>query len=722
MSGKKEDGKSLRGTFPVMGMGCAACVARVEGAIRSCEGVDSVQVSLASNTAVIDYDPSRTSPGIIRSKVKEEGYDLVVEEGKAALDEAQNRRDDEYRSLRRDTILALFLALCSMVLCMGAGEFPGKGIVLALMAAVSVLWCGRRFISTAVRQARHLHCGMDTLVALSTLISFLLSLFNLIFPQVWTSHGLEARLYFESSCMIVGFVLLGRLLEDRAKYSTTEAVRDLMALQDHAPVVSPGEVVIVRPGERIPADGIVEAGTSSVDESLLTGESIPVEKHSGDKLYEGTLNGRGTLSLRAEKVGSDTMLSSIIAMVREAQGSKAGIQKTVDKVAAVFVPVVIALSILSLVMWVVLGGEDSLTRGILSMVSVLVVACPCSLGLATPTALICGIGNAASRGILIKDADSLQIASSIDMLVLDKTGTITVGRPEVVWEDWTEDGAKSLLKGIEERSTHPLADAIAGHLEGVDPLYPESVTAVPGKGVSALYGGREYFVGAPQEAEMTPGERECLQRGCTLVRLVEVEGKRVLASLALTDRVKESSAEALSTLGEMGIGQGILTGDNARSAERVAAQVGVTSFRSGLLPADKVLCIKELQAAGHKVAMAGDGINDSAALASADLSIAMGGGSDVAMDASMVTIVSSDLGKIPHLVALSRKTVRIIRENLAWAFAYNVIAIPMAAGLSYVVGGELLSPGAAAAAMAASSVLVVCNSLRLKRFGKGKKY
>ena len=713
---RKTDPGSLRATFPVLGMGCAACVARVEGAIKSCEGVSDAQVSLAGNSAVVDYDPAKTSPEVIRKKVQDEGYDLIVEEGKVAEDKAEKQRDDDYRSLRRDTILALCLAVISMIVCMGMGDFPGKGILLAVMAAVSVFWCGRTFISTAYKQAIHFHSGMDTLVALSTIISFLFSLFNLLFPEVWTSRGLEARLYFESSCMIVGFVLLGRLLEDRAKHSTTEAVRDLMALRDPASTVRPGDVVIVRPGERVPADGRVEAGESSVNESMLTGESIPVEKHSGDKLYEGTINGKGTLSLRAEKVGSDTMLSSIIKMVREAQGSKARIQKTVDKVAAVFVPVVIGVAILSLILWTVLGGEDSLTRGLLSMVSVLVVACPCSLGLATPTALICAVGNAASKGILIKDADSLQVAGNIDTLVLDKTGTITVGHPEVVWEQWSGADAKAFLKGIERRSTHPLADAIVGHIEGVEPIYPDSVAAVPGKGVKAVLEGEEYFVGAPDENDMTEDEKAQFGKGNTLVRLMETSSKKVLSSLALTDRVKESSVKALSLLRDLGIHECILTGDNGKSAQKVAKEVGIDEVKASLLPADKVQYIQDLQKEGRKVAMAGDGINDSAALASSHLSIAMGGGSDVAMDASMVTVVGSDLGKIPQLVSLSRKTNRIIKENLVWAFAYNVIAIPMAAGLSYVLGGGLLSPGSAAAAMAASSVLVVCNSLRLKRF------
>ena len=433
---------TIRKNFPVTGMGCAACVARVQKALQQSAGVHEAEVSLASNSARIDYDPALTSPTALRQCVQDAGYDMIVPEEEEEADpdlgeeealaaQAEEAHGRAYRALRRDALLAAVLAAAVMAVGMAAPDFPGKGWVLAALAAVSVGWCGRRFFGVAWRQARHGHAGMDTLVALSVGISFLFSLFNLLFPQVWTARGLKAELYFESSAMIVAFILLGRLLEERAKHRTTQAVRGLIGMQPRRRDVRRGELVEVLPGERIPADGTVEEGTSYLDESMLTGEPLPVFKQAGDAVWAGTLNGQGALRMRAAQVGRDTMLSAIIRMVQDAQGSKARIQHTVDKVCAWFVPAVIVIALLSLLGWTVLtpGG---FVRGLLACVTVLVVACPCSLGLATPTALTAGIGRGASRGILIRDADSLQVAARIDTVVLDKTGTVKSGHPEVV--------------------------------------------------------------------------------------------------------------------------------------------------------------------------------------------------------------------------------------------------------------------------------------------------
>ena len=607
-------------------MGCAACVARVQGTIRNMQGVQECNVSLASNTAQVDYDPKTVTAADIKKAVQDAGYDLIVVEGDDSDDEADSEaerlQEDYLRSLKRDMRIAVVLALLVMLLGMGFGDFPGKGFVLWAFATPVVFWCGRRFISTAWKQARYGTASMDTLVALSILISYLFSVFNLLFPSVWTARGLEPHLYFESSTMIVAFILIGRVLEEKAKHSTGSAIRELAGLQPKSVNLMPGDTYSVNPGERIPADGEVVSGESWVDESMLTGEPVAVSKTPGAKVYTGTMNQKGTFVMRAEKVGRDTMLSSIIRMVRDAQGSKARIQQTVDKVAAVFVPVIIGISVLTLLCWIFLAPSDGVTMGLLSMVTVLVIACPCSLGLATPTALTAGIGNCARKGILIKDADSLQIAGQIDTLVLDKTGTIT----------------KELSAGV-----------------------------VP------------------------------------------------TADMEFVDEVKETSAEAVSELKEMGLDVYMLSGDNAERAGKVASKVGIDNVISGVLPDSKHEHIKALQAEGRKVGMAGDGINDSPALALADLSIAMGNGTDIAMSASMATIVNSDLKKIPQLIKVSRKTSRIIKENLFWAFFYNVLAVPIAAGVLYPINGFLLNPMIAAACMALSSVCVVTNSLRLRR-------
>ena len=715
-----------RKTFPVAGMGCSACVARVENTLKQQKGVESASVSLASNSAQVDYDPQVVTAAGLKKAVQDAGYDLIVPDEadedpdsdpeSEAEAEAERRREDDFTVLKRDMWLSVILAALIMLLGMGFEAFPGKGWVLAGMAAVSVFWCGRRFIVTAWRQACHGSANMDTLVALSTCISFFFSLFNLLFPQVWTSRGLEPRMYFESSSMIVAFILVGRVLEERAKHSTTASIRQLIGLQPKQVHVRVGEVVLVKPGDRIPVDGQVTEGTSFVDESMLTGEPLPNRKEPGEKVFAGTINQKGSLAVRAEKVGKDTMLSAIIRMVRDAQGSKAKIQQTVDKVAAVFVPVIIAISILAFLSWAFLA-DDGVARGLLAMVTVLVIACPCSLGLATPTALIAGIGKGASQGILIRDADSLQIAEKVDTVVLDKTGTITVGHPEVTDLEWIDasarQGGEGILKAMESRSEHPLAGAILRALEDVAAVDGvEAFESVPGEGIRASHKGRDYFVGnrAPQKCSISDTWRA---EGKTVMYFHDYE--RVLAVIAVADAVKDSSVLGIRRLRDKGVAVHLLTGDNEGAAGAVAAQVGIDEVHAGMLPQDKALYIKNLQQLDHTVAMVGDGINDSAALAQADLSVAMGQGSDIAISTAMVTVVSSDLEKLPQLFSLSRKTSRIIKENLVWASLYNLVAVPVAAGLFYPVSGFVLNPMIAAAAMACSSVLVVTNSLRLRR-------
>ncbi len=723
-----------RRNFPVQGMGCAACVARVENTLKACKGVSAVNVSLASNSAQVDYDPAVVTPGEMKKAVQDAGYDMLVDGSDDEADsEAEIARQDAFSALRKDTILACVLAALVMLLSMGFEDFPGKGFVLWALATPVVFWCGRRFFKAGFSALRHGSANMDTLVALSVSISYLFSVFNLLFPQVWTSQGLEAHLYFESATMIVAFILIGRLLEERAKHSTTAAIRKLMGLQEKGSTARPGETVLVKPGERLAVDGLVTDGSSYVDESTLTGEPVPALKQAGSHVYAGTINQNGALTVKVEKVGENTLLSGIIRMVRDAQGSKAPIQKTVDRIAAVFVPVIIGISVLTLLIWILCGD---VTLGLLAMVTVLVIACPCSLGLATPTAIIAGIGNGASKGILIKDAESLQVARKVQAMVMDKTGTLTEGKPSVVESVWdptilTEDDPNELnlrdvLYALEHRSEHPLALAVCESLRGCEDLPVEDFQAILGKGIAGTVHGTRYYVGnmdllhdivgdIPEATNPMVGDSigPWMDAGYTVTLLFDKV--KVYAVLALADELKDTSVQAVKALQAQGIEIHMLTGDNEVAARHIAEETGIAHVKAHVLPQDKAEYVKQLQASGKRVAMVGDGINDSAALAQADLGIAMGQGSDIAIDTAQVTIVSSDLSKLSDLVRLSKRTVTIIRENLFWAFFYNLLAVPLAAGILYPVNGFLLNPMVAAACMALSSVCVVTNSLRLRK-------
>ena len=715
-------------------MGCAACVARVENTLKACPGVNKVSVSLASNTAQVDYDPDRTTPAALQKAVRDAGYELLVDGTDDEADsEAETARQDAYKSLKKDTVIACVLAALVMLIGMGFNDFPGKGFVLWGLATPVVFWCGRRFFKAGFSALRHGAANMDTLVALSVSISYLFSIFNLLFPQVWTSQGLEAHLYFESATMIVAFILIGRLLEERAKHSTTAAIRKLMDLQEKHSLACPGDTLLVKPGERFEVDGVVVEGTSYVDESMLTGEPVPALKQVGEKVYAGIINQNGALSVRVEKVNGDTLLSGIIRMVRDAQGSKAPIQKTVDRIAAVFVPVIICIAVLTFLIWLICG---EFTLGLLAMVTVLVIACPCSLGLATPTAIIAGIGNGASKGILIKDAQSLQIARKIDTVVMDKTGTLTEGKPSVVESVWDplitrEDDSrrlnlKDVLYSLEHLSEHPLAVAVCASLRGCEDLPVEDFEAILGKGIAGTVEGTRFYVGnlsllhdvlgdIPEASNPMVADSidPWMDAGYTIALLFDKV--KVYAVLALSDELKDTSVQAVKGLSAQGIDIHMLTGDNEVAARHIAFVAGIPHVTSHILPQGKAEYIKELQASGKRVAMVGDGINDSAALAQADLGIAMGRGSDIAIDTAQVTIVSSDLSKIGELIHLSKLTVRIIRENLFWAFFYNLLAVPVAAGIMYPFTGFLLNPMVAAACMALSSVCVVTNSLRLRK-------
>lgn len=739
---KARNGKTVNETFPVLGMSCAACATRVEKTLSGQKGVVNAAVNYAAATVKVEYDASECSPEVMKAAVQDAGYDLLTMTGERAATEAEKAHGERYAQLRRRTTWAIALALPTAVIGMFFMDMPYANVIMWALATPVVFWLGRDFHVNAWRQLKHRTANMDTLVASSTGIAYLFSVFNMLFPDFWLSRGIEPHVYFEASSVIIAFILLGRLLEERAKDNTGDAIRKLMGLRPKTVTViaesdgkrvsrevplegiRPGDIIAVRPGDRIAVDGTVTEGSSNVDESSLSGEPVPVAKRRDSKVFAGTINQKGSFLFRAEKVGSDTLLSKIIAMVQDAQGSKAPVQKLVDRIAAVFVPVIMAVALLSFVLWVVLDAENGFTHGLLAMVTVLIIACPCALGLATPTAIMVGIGKGAENGILIRDAESIETARKIDTVILDKTGTVTEGRPEVTHLTWAggDAGKLDVLYALEKLSGHPLADAVVRHLKGSTEAAVEEFENIAGEGVTGVCGGKRYFAG-----NMRLMERNGISLGAEMSDLVTghaaeartviifADEEKALAVAAVADKVKDSSIRAVRTLQDEGIEVHMLTGDNAETAAAVASLAGIRHFRAGMLPQDKADFVKMLQSKGKKVAMAGDGINDSAALAQADLSIAMGTGSDIAMDVAQMTIISSDLTKIPEALKLSALTVRTIRQNLFWAFFYNLIAVPIAAGVLYPVNGFLLNPMIAGAAMALSSVTVVGNSLRLRR-------
>lgn len=583
---------------------------------------------------------------------------------------------------------------------------------------------------------------MDTLVALSTSIAFLFSLFNTFFPEFWYARGLEPHVYYEASAVIIAFVLTGKLMEERAKGNTSTAIRKLMGMQPKVARVlrngveeeilienlQIGDMVVVRPGEQIPVDGQLSEGDSYVDESMISGEPVPVEKKKGDKVLAGTINQRGSFIIHATQVGSETVLARIISMVQEAQGSKAPVQRIVDRITGIFVPVVLGIAILTFVLWVAIGGSEYISYGILSAVSVLVIACPCALGLATPTALMVGIGKAASQHILIKDAVALEQMRKVDVVVLDKTGTLTEGHPTAtgwLWAQSQEPHFKDVLLAAEMKSEHPLAGAIVSALQDEEKIKPatlDSFESITGKGIKVSYEGHTYWVGSHKllkdfSATVNDVMAEMLVRYESDGNGIIYFGREneLLAIIAVSDPIKATSAEAVKELKRQGIDICMLTGDGQRTALAVSSRLGIERFVADALPDDKAEFVRELQMQGKKVAMVGDGINDSQALALADVSIAMGKGTDIAMDVAMVTLMTSDLLLLPKAFQLSKQTVKLIHQNLFWAFIYNLIGIPIAAGILFPLNGLLLNPMLASAAMAFSSVSVVLNSLSLGR-------
>lgn len=729
---------TIKKTFPVLNMTCASCAVSSQSILEHQPGVIRAVVNYANATAMVEYIPTLTNPLALKSALQSIGYDLMIDESKEAKEELEDLHGQKFTALKKNTIAAILLSIPIVVIGMFLMNIPYANYIMWVLSTPVVLILGKQFFINAWKQAKHRSANMDTLVAVSTGVAYLFSVFNTLAPGYWHSKGQHAHVYFEAAAVVIAFILLGKLLEEKAKGNTSLAIKKLMGLQPKTVTVVKesgnqivvsiddviaGDIILVKPGEKIAVDGRVVSGLSFVDESMLNGEPIPIKKKGNDPVFAGTINQKGSFQFTAEKVGSDTMLAQIIRLVQEAQGSKAPVQKLVDKIAGIFVPVVILIAAVSLVIWAILGGDNGVTQGLLAFVTVLVIACPCALGLATPTALMAGVGKGAENGILIKDAESLELAKKINVIILDKTGTITDGRPVVTDAVWlnNDDSQKAVLASLEKQSEHPLADAVVHHL-GIETYLPvQGFESITGSGARANIGNTDYYAGnivllTSHSIRIDPALESAALRWLEQAKTVIYfsDAKEALAVIAIADRIKPTSKEAVRRLKEAGIMVYMVSGDNALTVKAVAEQVGIEHYQAGVLPDGKAAFIKDLQAQGKIVAMVGDGINDSNALAQADVSIAMGKGSDIAMDAAKMTIVSSDLLKIPMAIKLSAYTVNTIRQNLFWAFIYNLVGIPIAAGILYPLNGFLLNPMIAGAAMALSSVSVVMNSLRLK--------
>jgi Cu2+-exporting ATPase len=728
-------------TFPVTGMTCAACALSVESIIGAQKGVDKAEVNYASQSVKVAFHPDIIQPANFQKAVQSIGYDLIldIENGKVLQDEA---RRSSYRLLKTNIIWAAALTIPVVLIGMFWMTLPYANYLMMVLTTPVLFLFGRGFFTGAWKQAAHGKANMDTLVALSTGIAFLFSVFNTLNPDFWHRRGLHPHVYFEAAAVVIVFIMLGKLLEERAKSNTSSAIKKLMSLQPNVVLlitaegeketafsaVQIGDQILVRSGEKIPVDGVVYSGWSFVDESMISGEPVAVEKKEGSLVFAGTINQKGSFKFKAQKVGSNTLLAQIIRRVQDAQDSKAPVQQLVDKIAGIFVPVVMGVALLTLGTWLVFGGQYGFSHGLLAMVTVLVIACPCALGLATPTAIMVGMGKGAENGILIKDAEALELGHKVNAIILDKTGTITEGKPEVTDFYWSpavsnQQELQAVFLEMEKQSEHPLAAAIVAYLQKAHPIpiQIDGFESITGLGVKARLAANNYQAGSHKlvdqnrltiPATLNNNIEELLKQAKTVIYFGNE--KEILAIVGITDQIKANSAKAVKALKDNGIEVYMLTGDNKVTAAAVAKQAGIEHYQADVLPSAKADFVKHLQEQGKVVAMIGDGINDSQALAQADVSIAMGKGSDIAMDVAKITIVSSDLLQVPKALRLSKLTVQTIRQNLFWAFIYNVIGIPLAAGILYPINGFLLNPMIAGAAMALSSVSVVSNSLRLK--------
>lgn len=735
---EKIEANTIKKIFPVTGMSCASCAASVGSTLKSTKGVKDADVNFATHTAWAVFNPDDVSLEDLKSALQGVGYDAIIEE-ENATEKQEEAQMAAFQAIKKSLIGAAILSIPVFIIGMFFMNWETGHYISLPLAAIVLFYFGGHFFKGAWKQARHGKANMDTLVALSTGIAFLLSIFNTFYPEFWIERGLEAHVYYEAAVVIVTFVSLGKYLEEKAKTNTSSALKKLIGLQpkqltvlvngkeEVIPIaaVKLGFEIVVKPGDKIAVDGTVVSGDSYVNESMITGEPIPIQKTEGEKVFAGTINQKGSFTFKAEKVGGETLLASIIERVKEAQGSKAPVQRLVDKIAGIFVPVVIGIAILTFVLWQIFGGDNALTQGMLSAITVLVIACPCALGLATPTAIMVGVGKGAENNILIRDAESLEKAYQADVIILDKTGTLTEGKPSVVnYLGFNDDeNTHSILHQMEAKSEHPLAEAVVKYLNLEDSAFDaiDSFESITGRGVKAKREELSYFVGnrafmREQNVGMSEGKLQTADeweaKGQTVIFFANEN--QMIAMLGIADKIKENARQDIQQLRKRGMEVYMLTGDAEKTALAVADAVGIQHVKAHLMPADKSDFVKELQAKGKIVAMVGDGINDSEALAQADVSIAMGKGSDIAIDVAKMTLIGSDLQNLPKAFHLSELTIRGIRQNLFWAFIYNLIGIPIAAGLLYPINGFLLNPMIAGAAMAFSSVSVVLNSLRLK--------
>lgn len=727
-------------TFKVSGMHCASCASSVESMLGAMDGIDQANVNFADESVLVNYDEAAVSEEKMKEAVQQIGYDLILEQ-KTDLKAEQEKEDKKLRKARNKALYAIAFSLPVFILSMFLPDFPFRNWIMLALVVPVITWFGREFFEIAWKQAKNFKANMDTLVALGTGAAFLFSLFNTLFPEYLQSRGITPHVYYEAAAVIISLILLGRYFEARAKSRTSDSIKKLMGMQVKTakvlrnneeveiPVdeVEVGDIVQVRPGEKIPVDGEIVDGYSSVDESMITGEPIPVEKQRGDKVIGATLNKTGSFQIKAEKVGADTMLSQIINMVKEAQGSKAPVQKLADKIAGIFVPAVIIIAIVSAIIWFAVGPSPQLTYSFVTLVTVLIVACPCALGLATPTAIMVGIGKGAENGILIKDASILEKVNEIDAIVVDKTGTITTGEPVVSSMKWVknqkDEELLNMVYTVENKSEHPLAQAISDYLSNVahNGFSVDEFESITGKGIEASYKDNQLLIGSHSlmeqyeiEVPQSLHDESEDEKRTVATNVYVARNKKVELMFSIEDKVKPTSLQAIHDLQMSGVSVHMLTGDNYNVAKDIAQRAGLENFKAGVMPEDKLNYVRKLQEQGHKVAMVGDGINDSPALAQADVGIAMGKGTDVAIESAEITLVKGDLEKIKSSIELSKDTLKTIKQNLFWAFIYNIIAIPIAAGVLYPINGFLLNPMIAGGAMSFSSVSVVMNSLRLK--------
>ncbi|NCS97505.1 MAG: copper-translocating P-type ATPase [Candidatus Pacebacteria bacterium] len=735
-----QKGESL--SFHVSGMHCASCASLIQRSLKKTPGVSDANVNYANEQATVVFAGEKINTQRISEAVKKAGYTAHMDDD-AAGDLAEKERTIELKQLKQQLLVSLGITIVLMSLMMPFIPSQLHNPYFAMfLSAIVQFWAGRRFFKGAWSGLKNKTANMDTLVTLGTFVAFTYSTVVTLFSDWFVLSGIETHVYFEASAAIISFILLGKYLEIRAKAQTSSAIKKLLGLQPKTALVKQsgtwietaitevivGDIILVKPGQKVPVDGVVMSGETSIDESMITGESFPVTKKIGDTVVGATINESGSIEMQATKVGSDTMLASIITLVKQAQGSRPPIQALVDVIAAYFVPVVIILSVLTFVTWLVVGPEPRFIRALVSMINVLIIACPCALGLATPTSLMVGMGRGASLGILIKDANALEVANKVKAIVFDKTGTLTQGKPIVVAEKVYSEEKKlmSILHGVEEKSHHPLASALADYaakkMENKTALKISAFKDVSGKGVEAFVGKASVLIGNMKhlhENMVAVSEdakdffAEYSAKGHTVV-FMAIDGQ-LSAVFSIADTLKENVAAMILELSEMGIASVMITGDSEKTAQAIAKQAGISQVLSEVLPHQKEEAIRNLRTEYEYVAMVGDGINDAPALATADVGIAMGGGTDVAIESAGITLLRSDVNLVPTSIKLSKATMSNIRQNLFWAFGYNIVLIPVAMGALYPIFGVVLNPMLAGAAMAFSSVSVVANALRLKR-------